>query len=80
MTFIFSNLIFSNFLFDKILNKKNKEIEMKKTEYKPDFDKLNLLIGYDIKTNENIYLPESGLYQNFLITGTIRSGKTSSAM
>ena len=80
MTFIFSNLIFSDFLFDKILNKKNKEIEMKKTEYKPDLDKLNLLIGYDIKTNENIYLPESGLYQNFLITGTIGSGKTSSAM
>ncbi len=28
----------------------------------------------------NIYLPEKGLYQNFLITGTIGSGKTSSAM
>ena len=42
--------------------------------------KLNLLIGYDEKTNENIYVPEAGLYQNFLITGTIGSGKTSSAM
>ena len=29
---------------------------------------------------EEIYIPEKGLYQNFLITGTIGSGKTSSAM
>lgn len=43
-------------------------------------NKLNLLIGYDEETDENIYVPESGLYQNFLITGTIGSGKTSSAM
>ena len=41
---------------------------------------LNLLIGYDQSTNQDIYLPESGLYQNFLITGTIGTGKTSSAM
>ncbi len=38
-----------------------------------------LLIGEDLSHN-NIYIPESGLYQNFLITGTIGSGKTSSAM
>ena len=38
------------------------------------------MIGKDEKTSENIFLPESGLYQNFLITGTIGSGKTSSAM
>lgn len=30
--------------------------------------------------NKNIFIPESGLYQNFLITGTIGTGKTSSAM
>lgn len=41
---------------------------------------LNLLIGLDTKANSKIYIPESGLYQNFLITGTIGSGKTSSAM
>ena len=43
-------------------------------------NKLNLLIGQDEKTNSKIYVPESGLYQNFLITGTIGSGKTSSCM
>ena len=41
---------------------------------------LQLLIGYNVSNNSKIYLPESGLYQNFLITGTIGTGKTSSAM
>lgn len=40
---------------------------------------LNLLIGKDINGHK-IYIPESGLYQNFLVSGTIGSGKTSSAM
>lgn len=62
-----------------ILNK----IEMKpkiKTEDKEIEKGLKLLIGYDEKEKKKIYLPETGLYQNFLITGTIGSGKTSSAM
>lgn len=42
-------------------------------------DRLQLLIGKDSSHHE-IYIPEAGLYQNFLITGTIGSGKTSSAM
>lgn len=40
---------------------------------------LKLLIGKD-ENNNSIYVPESGLYQNMIITGTIGSGKTSSAM
>ena len=39
-----------------------------------------MLVGFDENSQLNIYIPESGLYQNFLITGTIGSGKTSSAM
>ena len=41
---------------------------------------LQLLIGFNENSKSNVYIPESGLYQNFLITGTIGSGKTSSAM
>lgn len=41
---------------------------------------ISLLIGYDADSKRNIYIPESGLFQNFLITGTIGTGKTSSAM
>ncbi len=40
---------------------------------------LNLVVGNDLSGNK-VILPEKGLYQNFLITGTIGSGKTSSAM
>ncbi len=40
---------------------------------------LHLLVGKDLLGHE-IYIPEGGLYQNFLVTGTIGSGKTSSAM
>ena len=79
ISFIFSNIVYSNFIFSKIFNLGNKK-RIKKEKYKIKTDKLNLLIGNDEKTGKNIYLPESGLYQNFLITGTIGSGKTSSAM
>ena len=41
---------------------------------------LELLIGKGLKTQELICLPEKSLYQNILITGTIGTGKTSSAM
>ena len=79
ISFIFSNLIYSNFIYSKI--SKITKIKKKKIPQNiQKYDKLNLLIGYDEKTKENIYVPESGLYQNFLITGTIGSGKTSSAM
>ena len=39
---------------------------------------LNLLLGKS--DNQDIYITERGLYQNILITGTIGTGKTSSAM
>ncbi len=40
---------------------------------------LSLLIG-ETSLGKQVYIPEAGLYQNFFITGTIGSGKTSSAM
>ena len=81
--YILSSIIFSNLLFNlffiKILNKinnKNKSIEFNKL---PPLNKLNLYIGKNIKNNK-IYISEKGLYQNILITGTIGSGKTTSAI
>lgn len=93
ISFSFSMLVIFHFIFSKLskkflsdkkqkivktnslfsLNKKNK------TDTKIKSDKLSLLIGFD-ENKSKIYIPESGLYQNFLITGTIGSGKTSSAM
>lgn len=43
-------------------------------------DELNLFIGKDILNSNCIYISQKSLYQNILITGTIGSGKTSSAM
>lgn len=77
ITFFTSNLICSNFVYNKIPIKKKIE---KHLDTKNKDDKLKLLIGYNQKTKEKIYIPKSGLFQNFLITGTIGSGKTSSAM
>ena len=54
--------------------------KIKKEKYLVKTDRINLLIGNDEKTGKNIYIQEAGLYQNFLITGTIGTGKTSSAM
>lgn len=41
---------------------------------------LNLKLGINIENNLPVLIPEKGLYQNLLITGTIGTGKTSSAM
>ncbi|MGN1327212.1 MAG: hypothetical protein ACI4VQ_03985 [Clostridia bacterium] len=41
---------------------------------------MNIFLGKDCSSNENITISEKGLYQNVLITGAIGSGKTSSAM
>ena len=43
-------------------------------------DELQLFIGKEIDTGKDVIIPEKGLYQNLLITGTIGTGKTSSAM
>ena len=52
---------------------------MPKTSKKISPNGLNLYLGTN-DDNEKIYLPEKGLFQNILITGTIGTGKTSSAM
>ena len=81
--FLFSSFIISHFFYTRILMKFSFfQTNLPKKEIKNisnPKDKLKLLIGKDIFQNK-IYLPQSGLYQNFLITGTIGSGKTSSAM
>ena len=83
--FIFSNFIVSHFIYHRILIK-IPFFQIKPTIRAHEFssfshtnNQLDLLIGMD-SSHRKIYIPESGLYQNFLITGTIGSGKTSSAM
>lgn len=75
---LFNLIIISNFIFLNIFKDQTK----KKSITKPaiiEKDNLQLLIGSN-SDNNSIYIPEKGLYQNMIITGTIGSGKTSSAM
>jgi len=72
--FIISNLIYSTIFSKQKLDKKENDLINN-----IDNSELNLLAGKDDNGNL-IYIPEKGLYQNVLITGTIGSGKTSSAM
>lgn len=62
-----------NFIKHKILSSK------KSLKYLQKTTDLYLKIG-TTSENEEIIIPEKGLFQNILITGTIGSGKTSSAM
>ena len=85
--YIFSNIILINIfitrfnLYQEKCPKNNiKYLNNEQENSRENNYKLNLLIGHDINLNTDIILPESGLYQNFLITGTIGTGKTSSAM
>ena len=90
-SFTFSIMIIINFFFSKLFKKlfqseknksknKNSILSTKPKNMSNTYNDLQLLIGFDEITKSNVYIPESGLYQNFLITGTIGSGKTSSAM
>lgn len=88
LIFAFSQIIISYFIYSRILlifqflkKSLKKNSKDKDSFLTPNFNsRINLLIGLESDTNSKIYLPESGLYQNFLITGTIGSGKTSSCM
>lgn len=93
ITYIFSAFFISNLIyllfFHSISIKKSKipiKSNLKKAnkDYslisKHEFNSLQLLVGENKDTKEQIYLPEKSLYQNILITGTIGTGKTSSAM
>ena len=70
-TIIVSNSLFSS-LFNKISFNKSPSVQ-------DDSSELSLFIGTNEK-QEEIIINEYGLYQNFLISGTTGSGKTSSAM
>ena len=86
-SFIFSDFIFCKFIYLRFLTKfhikniflfkKNKTHASSKINNLFD---LSLVIGRDYIDNSIVSVPSSGLYQNFLITGTIGSGKTSSAV
>ena len=76
MFFIFSNIIYSNLIYPIFFNKNKPKIS---ENLEKQMEDLHLLITKDTN-NIPIIIPKEGLYQNILITGTIGTGKTSSAM
>lgn len=66
---------------NKIKNKREniKKYDSKKNNNIDQEENLKILLGFD-KCNNPLYLNEKGLFQNILITGSIGSGKTSSAV
>ena len=75
--YLFSVFSFFTLLSQKIFYKKTqKKLEV---NHKINSSDLSLKIGWN-RNNQLITIPKKSLYQNILITGTIGSGKTSSAM
>ena len=74
---VISSLSLSYILVKYFLHLNTNNVLSKKETY---VSTLNLKIGYSQSQNQDIFLPEKSLYQNILITGTIGSGKTSSAI
>ena len=66
-----------NSIYDFLKLKLNKKINTCKTvatnKIIKDKNSFNLLIGFNSENNEKIFIPEKGLYQNILVTGTIGS-------
>ena len=71
----FASVIIFNSLFANIF--KSLKIKEKTSQVNPPS---GLFIYLGKSGERRVYLPERGLFQNILITGTIGSGKTSSAM
>ena len=79
--YIFSNLILFYFISKRLFKEKIKNSKYIKNIKEETIvnSELSLTIGFN-DNNDLVILPEKSLYQNILITGTIGTGKTSSAM
>lgn len=75
--YIFSQFILFFLISQKIFHKKI--IKLEENNIEMNNSDLYLKIGFN-NSNQLITIPKKSLYQNILITGTIGSGKTSSAM
>ena len=80
ITLLYNLFFFTNSLLSLIFPKSIKFKSLKYRFKSKKIKNLCLYIGRSFKDNSPILINEKSLYQNILITGTIGSGKTSSAM
>ena len=78
-SYVLSCFIAYTILFKSVIIKFIQSPKKEQIEEKIDKDKIRLKIGTN-KNGNSVFIEEEGLYQNIMITGTIGSGKTSSAM
>ena len=79
LSLISTSLIINNYIYSILVKMKARTFKTKVKNKRSNKD-ISLLIGFNNQSKRDVYIPERGLYQNFLITGTIGTGKTSSAM
>ena len=75
ITCFFNLFLAVNSIFKFILIKGSKTKKKNKSKKNIDFGNFNLLLGIDSINQNKICIPEKGMYQNILITGTIGSRK-----
>ena len=73
-------MLITNSILTIFLKSKFNFRKRKKEPFSPASDGISLYLGKTADTGALVYLPEQGLYQNLLVTGTIGTGKTSSSM
>lgn len=83
LLYAFFTIISSVFISYIFFTKNDSLYNIKSSDTYPNTEKekgLSLHIGTALDDNQEVSIFEKGLYQNILITGTIGTGKTSSAM
>ncbi len=79
LSFFISHFIIANIIFSAISHPSMNPSKKQIVSYDSSSNSFHLTVGLD-KNDQPINLPLKGLFQNILVTGTIGSGKTSSAM
>ena len=75
ITCFFNLLIFVNSVFKYLLIKGSKSKKENQIDTNIDVGNFHLFLGHNSINQKKVYIPEKGLYQNILITGTIGSRK-----
>lgn len=80
-SFLFNSFLFLNSIFSFLFTKNNqKKLIKHPKKINKKLKNLNLYVGKIFNNNTSVFISEKNLYKNILITGTIGSGKTSSAI
>lgn len=78
-SYLFTSIILANTIYPFIFSKETTKQTNNTSFNNPISSNFRLFVGTD-ENNLPVFIEEPGLYQNILVTGTLGTGKTSSAM